>query len=212
MIKIHNEDYNLTLPNLSNVKMVITSPPDPDEINLKPENGKYNQFLKDFCDRIINTSKLIAIVITDRKHDGIISKHSDIIQYFKNNDFRLLAHKIWVKSDKIDLFRLTYSHIMIFANGKINQHHNKDYETDVWNIPREKYEGYLNGFPLELVERIIKNFTEPRDLIYDPFMGSGTTAIASITYNRNCIGSELDKNNYDMCSKRLEELEIKWVS
>ncbi len=212
MIKIYNEDYNLTLHNLSSVKMVITSPPDPDEIHMKPDDLEYNQFLEEFCDTIIDVSNLIAIVITDRKHDGIISKHSDIIQYFKDNDFRLLAHKIWVKSDKIDLFRLTYSHIMIFANGKIKQNHNKEYETDVWNIPREKYEGYLNGFPLELVERIIKNFTEPKDLIYDPFMGSGTTAIAATTYGRNCIGSELDKDNYNMCSKRLKELEIQWVS
>lgn len=212
MIKIHNEDYNLTLSNLSNIKMVITSPPDPDEIDLKANDNKYNQFLEDFCDRIINTSNLIAIVITDRKHDGIISKHSEIIQRFKNNDFKLLAHKIWIKSDKIDLFRLTYSHIMVFANGKIKQYHNKEYEVDVWNIPREKYEGYLNGFPIKIVEILINNFTDKGDLIYDPFIGSGTTAIASIMGNRNCIGSEINKDNYDMCMKRLSELEIKWAS
>ncbi len=210
MIKIHNEDYKLTLPNLPEIKMVITSPPDPDEINVS--FGDYIIFLRDFCKRIADTSNLIAIIITDRKHDGIISKHMIPIQELEEKGFRLLSHKIWSKSDKIDLFRLTYSHIMIFAKGKIKQNHNNEYEVDIWNIPREKYEGYPNGYPVELVERIVKNFTDKGDTIYDPFIGSGTTAVVCKMLGRNCIGSEIDKGNHGMCMKRLDEAKIKWVS
>lgn len=202
-MNVYNEDYRTTIPKLSNIKMVITSPPDPCEIGLKPDDPAYGKFLKDFCTNISIVSNLICVIITDRKHDGIIPKHSDIIQNFKGEGFRLLSHKIWMKSDKIDLFRLTYSHIMVFADGKIKQKHNTEYKYDVWNIPREKYDGYSNAFPIELIKRIVRNFTDVGNNIYDPFMGSGTTYIASTAENRVCVGSELDEETYKLCVKRV---------
>ena len=207
MNEIFNEDYNTTLSKLSNVRIVITSPPDSEEIGLKPSDDEYHRFLKDFCANITKASSLVCVIITDRKSNGIMSKHSDIILNFKENGFRLLTHKIWKKSDKINLFRLTYSHIMVFTNDKVKQKHEKDYELDIWESPHEKYKGYANTFPLEIIRRIIRNFTNSGDLVYDPFIGSGTTAIASIMEDRSYIGSELDKHIYGMCMERLSEYE-----
>jgi site-specific DNA-methyltransferase (adenine-specific) len=62
-------------------------------------------------------------------------------------------------------------------------------------------------FPEELAIRHIISWTKENDLIYDPFMGSGTTAKAAIQLKRNWIGSEIDKSYCDICEKRLNGVE-----
>ena len=61
-------------------------------------------------------------------------------------------------------------------------------------------------FPEELVKRHLLSWSNAGDLIYDPFMGSGTTAKISIMNNRNWIGSELSQEYCDIIIKRLENL------
>lgn len=52
-------------------------------------------------------------------------------------------------------------------------------------------------FPEELVEKIIENFSKEKDVIYDPFLGTGTTAIVAKKMNRKFIGNEIVKKYYD---------------
>lgn len=59
-------------------------------------------------------------------------------------------------------------------------------------------------FPEELAAKHIITWTKKNDIVYDPFMGSGTTAKMSILLDRNWIGSELDSAYSDICRKRLE--------
>lgn len=63
-------------------------------------------------------------------------------------------------------------------------------------------------FPEELAVRHVVSWTKENDLIYDPFMGSGTTAKAAIQLKRNWIGSEIDKGYCDICEKRLNGVAI----
>lgn len=63
-------------------------------------------------------------------------------------------------------------------------------------------------FPEELAVRHVVSWTKENDLIYDPFMGSGTTAKAAIQLKRNWIGSEIDKGYCDICEKRLNNVAI----
>jgi len=60
-------------------------------------------------------------------------------------------------------------------------------------------------FPVELVNFFIKAFSNERDIVLDPFMGSGTTAIACIETNRQYIGFELDDTYYELCEQRIVE-------
>jgi adenine-specific DNA-methyltransferase len=57
--------------------------------------------------------------------------------------------------------------------------------------------------PLELMDRIILSCSNEGNLILDPFMGSGSTAISCRNLKRNFIGCELDKNYYQVCIDRL---------
>lgn len=59
-------------------------------------------------------------------------------------------------------------------------------------------------FPEELAAKHIITWTKKNDLVYDPFMGSGTTAKMSILLDRIWVGSELDSTYCDICNRRLE--------
>lgn len=50
--------------------------------------------------------------------------------------------------------------------------------------------------PVDLISHLLRNSTEPGDLVLDAFMGSGTTAVAAIQNNRDYIGFEIDEENY----------------
>jgi adenine-specific DNA-methyltransferase len=68
--------------------------------------------------------------------------------------------------------------------------------TDVWDIPNvkanhvEKTE-HPCQFPVELIERLVLAMTDPGDWVLDPFMGTGTTAIAALMHERRAIGAEI---------------------
>lgn len=60
--------------------------------------------------------------------------------------------------------------------------------------------------PIELIEYLIKTYSNEGDIILDNCIGSGTTAVAAMNTNRNFIGFELDKNYFDIAIKRIENL------
>lgn len=76
---------------------------------------------------------------------------------------------------------------------------------DVWEIKRgsRRIKGHSAVFPEELVEKIVRNFTEVGDLIYDPFLGSGTTAIVARSLGRNYCGSELLTHYFNIAKSEL---------
>ena len=59
--------------------------------------------------------------------------------------------------------------------------------------------------PTDLLEYLIKTYTNEGDLVLDFTMGSGSTGIACMNTNRKFIGIELDNNYFDIASKRIEE-------
>jgi len=79
---------------------------------------------------------------------------------------------------------------------------------DVWLIKRERKKGVVNHgatFPEELLITILKNFSKENDVVYDPFLGTGTTAIVAKMMNRRYIGSELSKEYFEISKKKLKE-------
>ena len=77
---------------------------------------------------------------------------------------------------------------------------------DIWQISRGKKVNKNHGatFPIELANKIVSNFSVAGNIIYDPFMGSGTTALAAKQNNCNYIGSEISKEYYDFAVDRLK--------
>jgi len=82
-----------------------------------------------------------------------------------------------------------------------------DSTLSIWNIPpaRAKKIGHPAPYPIELVERFIKLYTYEEELVLDPFIGSGTTAIGAINLNRNYIGYETNEEYVKLTNKRIKE-------
>lgn len=60
--------------------------------------------------------------------------------------------------------------------------------------------------PLELMRYMVRTYSNPGDLVLDPFMGSGTTAVACVLEQRNFVGFELDEKYFNLANKRLRDL------
>jgi len=59
--------------------------------------------------------------------------------------------------------------------------------------------------PVELVRRCIQASSDPGDLVLDPFLGSGTTAVACALTGRKFIGCEIDEAYFDLSCERIEK-------
>jgi site-specific DNA-methyltransferase (adenine-specific) len=83
-----------------------------------------------------------------------------------------------------------------------------DWTNGVWTFPGQSKKGaggHPAPFPIELPQRCIKLFSFIDDIVLDPFLGSGTTLIASHLNNRKGIGVDIDKDYCDIAIKRLEQ-------
>jgi len=82
--------------------------------------------------------------------------------------------------------------------------------SDVWEIPNvksnhiEKTE-HPCQFPVELIERLVLSMTNPGDWVLDPFIGTGTTAIAALLHDRKAIGAEIFAKYNEITRQRIEK-------
>lgn len=73
--------------------------------------------------------------------------------------------------------------------------------TDVWHIAHDPKNTHPAPFPLELVQHMLRNIQGPR--ILDPFIGSGTTAVAAWQHGRSCVGIDITKRYLTMTQRRV---------
>jgi DNA modification methylase len=76
----------------------------------------------------------------------------------------------------------------------------------VWTINKVEAKYHPTQKPLPLLKKWIMQFTDPGDLICDPFMGSATTGVAALQLGRRFIGNELDAKHFATAQKRIQEV------
>ena len=113
--------------------------------------------------------------------------------------------------------RCTKSHEYIFLLSK-NQNYYFDVDAikeptrrkrSVWNINKKGYKDtHFAVYPPELIIPCIKASSEKNDIILDPFMGSGTTAMVAKELGRDYIGCELHEDYGKLIEKRLHERKV----
>lgn len=124
------------------------------------------------------------------------------------------------------ILRDVHEYILIFSKGNYKRERNKEekelrkdnitkeefieWTKSVWTMNTEsaKRIGHPAPFPEELPNRLIKLFSFTNDIVIDPFMGSGTTAIAAIKNNRNFVGYEINKEYINLANNRILNLKI----
>lgn len=80
------------------------------------------------------------------------------------------------------------------------------YPRDVLEFGPDPIKLHPTQKPIALMRYMVRTYSNPGDLVLDPFMGSGTTAIACVLEHRNFIGFELDKHYWEVANKRLRDL------
>lgn len=79
---------------------------------------------------------------------------------------------------------------------------------DLWIIPNVKHNhpektNHPCQFPVELIERLVLSMTKPGDLVFDPFIGAGTTAVAAALRGRRAAGADIVKEYIDTATERV---------
>ena len=92
--------------------------------------------------------------------------------------------------------------------GKYSSHPRGKNPSDVWDIPNVKNNHVEKTthpcqFPVALVQRLVLALTNENDLVFDPFLGVGSTAIAGIINKRRVAGAEIRQDYYDIAVERV---------
>lgn len=102
-------------------------------------------------------------------------------------------------------------------NGKLKCNPNGKNPTDVWQIPKvtsgqnrssQERTPHPAQFPLALVERIILASSHRGDIVFDPFLGSGSTIEAAIRNGRKAIGIEINDSYVDIAIQRIKQVRL----
>ncbi len=102
----------------------------------------------------------------------------------------------------------SHYHILFLVKNKKKYYFNKvdHYPEDVWEIKREYLPGKKKNstkLPDQLVEKLIQYSSKPGDVVLDPFMGNGTTAVASIKLQRNYLGFEINPHAQEIIDSNI---------
>ena len=123
------------------------------------------------------------------------------------------------------VLREIHEYILIFSKEQFNRpplekksltmtpNEFMDYTQSVWEISRHSDEssaklGHPAPFPVELAHRLIKLYSFEGDIVLDPFMGSGTTALAAQRLKRQWVGYEVEKRYIKLAEGRLLQIDI----
>jgi len=143
-------------------------------------------------------------------HAGTRARH--VIESLEVCGFNLRAQIIWVK-DRMTLGRGDYHYkhepcYYVVKKGMTGRWEGGRNQVTVWEINAREDTGHGHGTqkPIECMLRPIKNNSRRGDLVYDPFLGTGTTMIACEQAWRVCYGLELSPVYCDVIVKRWEKV------
>ena len=124
--------------------------------------------------------------------------------------FKVKNMIVWVKNNHTagDLeaqFGKKYELILLVNKGRAK--FNGKRLTDVWEFNRVAGNAQIhqNQKPLDLLKQCIEKHSEVNDIVFDGFMGSGSTGVACLNLNRKFIGIELDEDYFNIAKERIEK-------
>src|SRR3989344_1606022 len=122
------------------------------------------------------------------------------------------------QSAKNPTLRDVHEYILIFSKDNYSRSNKKkdtiskdefmEFTKSIWTFSATSARkiGHPAPFPEELPRRLIELYSFEGDVILDPFIGSGQTAIASIKTKRNYVGYDIDKSYCELAEKRIKEI------
>jgi DNA modification methylase len=176
------------------------------------------------CVNVANLGRKPYIPLTDYISQMMIEigflMRGEIIWYKGAGAGVSMAWGSW-QSAANPVLRDTHEYILVFSKGSfsrkkpaekedtITKEQFLEWTKSVWKINPESARkvGHPAPFPVELPYRLIQLFTFRGDVVLDPFMGSGSTAIAAINSGRKYVGYEIDPEYIHLAEERLASAE-----
>jgi site-specific DNA-methyltransferase (adenine-specific) len=137
-----------------------------------------------------------------RVQAGLLQDRNDIVSGFPVRQIIIWGRKGGLNFNA-GYFLPTYEVIYLIAKPKFILKSKANAVGDIWEFTQEMNNKHPAAFPVNLIDRIISS-TEAK-VILDPFMGSGTTAISAINFNRNYIGIDLSPDYCQMAEERVRK-------
>ena len=205
-----------------NGKMVKVNKGEWDKSMGAEENHKYNLAWISACKKVLKKDGTIWI-------SGTQHNIFDIGFALQQLGFKILNMITWEKPNPAPNLSCRYfthsTELLIWASKSEKSKHTFNYDLmreenggkqmkSVWTFTSPKNSEKTFGKhptqkPVDLLNRIIKASTNEGDVVLDPFLGSGTTAVSCILNNRKYIGIEKEKEYFELAKKRVEDAEIK---
>ena len=203
-------DATLLLKELddNSVDITFTSPP----YNRK-RNDKYDfynddisdfyEFLTNITDELLRVTKRYVIINIQKTYYNKV----DVFKYIGKYASEILDIVIWEKSNprpaQGDNITNAYEFFIILGNEllKSNSTYTKNHITTPVNSKMiDEHKAIMRT---DVCKWFIENFTNENEIILDPFMGSGTTAIVCKSFNRNYIGFDISEEYCELAKSRL---------
>ena len=225
---IYNDDYKVLIKDLKKNKVkvdaIITDPPynvsrdyQLGFSNMGRSGMDYGEWDYNFNQKkwIKQASELIKpggamIIFNDWKNLGDISRQlekcdftvKDIIRWEKRNPMPRNVERRYVTDCEFAVWAVKNGAKWTFNKPKEEGYLKPVVTTGI--VPGGKKRLHPTQKHLEVMEQLIRIHTNEGDTVLDPFLGSGTTAVACKKNNRNIIGAEIDKKYYDITMGRLK--------
>ena len=235
-VNLYNGDCLEVLKNIpdDSVDLIATDPP----YLISTTNGggtinnvkKLNQSLKDLT--VVDITKGYDIELFGKEFVRVMREiniylwcnKAQILDYF---DFYVKKHKCkfdiicWHKTNALPTYSNKYlsdtEYLLYFRKGKgkcfpESYDDAKTFYIAPINHGDKKRYGHPTIKPVDIAEKIIRNSSKPGQKVLDPFMGSGTTGVASVNTNRDFIGIELDEGYFKIAENRINEAKSQWLN
>ena len=136
-----------------------------------------------------------------RVQNGLLQDRQDIV-----GEFPVRQIIIWRRKGGLNFnagyFLPTYEVIYLIAKPKFKLAPKANALGDVWEFTQEMNNEHPAAFPVKLIDRIVSSTNAK--IVLDPFMGSGTTAISAINFDRNYIGIDISPEYCKMAETRIK--------
>ena len=220
---IYNGDCNQLIKKINDeiIDLTITSPP----YNLGEKHHTHSKTFIAYDEYIdsmpendyqINQINILNEIYRITKNNGsLFYNHKNRIknglsispyQWLFKTNWNIKQELIWQNGtpnfDKCRFYPQTERIFWLSKSNETNFNNNLNLSDIFKDAPVGSNEKHKRSFPVKLIQKIINCF-DKCEIVFDPYSGSGTTAIASIRENKKYIGFEISKNYYELSIKRI---------
>ena len=166
----------------------------------KSNDIKFSEWIPEVY-RVLKSQTHFYVMCNDRNMQEMLNTATQL-------KFQLVNILAWKKNNVTPnrYYMKNLEFILMFRKGAAKTINNKGSKQcfEISNIIGNKL--HPTEKPVELMRILIENSSNENEIVLDPFIGSGSTALACIELNRKYIGFEIDEEYYDISNNRIDDI------